>query len=144
MPTSFTNRDRVYDFLKWYVEERFCFVSGTIQNQTGATIAAGAITPGTPLNLNGTQYETINAAAEAGTDAFFVDERIHEELAAAAITAKQYRLLVRGPALINKTVFPDNDLAGPTAYDKDALETRANALDIQVLVEPTNQEEQIT
>jgi hypothetical protein len=143
MPTSFTTNDlRVGDFLKWEVEERFTRVAAKIQNKTGAAIAAGAIVPGTPLNLNGSQWETINATAEAGIDGFFVDYRVHEALANNAITAKRYSILVRGPALIDKNAIPTSDLqASPVNYTLATIVTRCAALDIQVLAEPVTREQ---
>lgn len=143
MPTSFTSNDlRVGDFLVWEVEERYTRVAARIQNKTAVALAAGAIVPGTPLNLNSAQWETINSGSETGIDGFFVDTRAHEALAIDAITAKRYSILVRGPALINKNAIPLNDLtATPDAYVLATIVTRCATLGIQVLAEPVTKEQ---
>jgi hypothetical protein len=143
MSKVFTSVNRVYDFLKWYTEERYCFATGTIKNVTGGTIDAGAIKPGQPLNLNSTQWETINTSAEAGVDGFFVDPRKHEQLADDAITEEEYKILVRGPALINVSAVPGDNATG-AAYVTADLITRARALLIEVLIEGATESEQTT
>lgn len=144
MSTIFTESKRVYDVLKWFVEERFCFATYKIKNDSGAAIAQGGIVPGTPLNLVAGNMETIESTEEAEIDGIFIDERTVPALAIAGLTEKEYRVLVRGPALVNKDAILAADYNGSTAYDLDAIVTRLAALDIQVLAEPETVETQTT
>lgn len=146
MPTYpvLTEAVRVSDVLKWYVEERFCFASYRIKNDSGALIPQGGIVPGTPLNLVAGVMETIESGEEAAVDGIFIDERTVPEIAIAGTTVKQYRVLVRGPAVINKDALLDADFNGATAYVEADLLTRLAALDIQVLIEPATQQTQTT
>lgn len=142
---SFEDRDRGYDLLKWEVEHRFCRDAVTIKNVCGNTVPAGGIGVGYPLNLNGSQYETAVATGEAGVDAIVIDPRKIPELADDEITAEKYQVLVRGPALVNKSAIPTNDATtAATAFTLATLVTRLAALDIQVLVEPATEEIQTT
>lgn len=138
-----TSTHRPYDFLKWEIEQRYCRTAGTIKNVTGGTIESGAIKPGQPLNLNGTQWETADSGGESGVDGFFVDHRKHESLADDEITAKEYQILVRGPALVNISAVPGDNVDG-TAYVEADLITRARALGIEVLRESPTTGEQTT
>lgn len=141
----FTQGQHVSDFLKWFVDERYCMLAATIKNVTGVTVAAGAIVPGTPLKLNGSQWETTDAADAGTVDGFYVDQRRHESLVDDAITAKRYAILVRGPALINKNAIPVNDLTvTPDPYTLATIVTQAATLGIQCLAEAATVETQTT
>lgn len=144
MATTFTEAPRNSDWLKWYVEERFCFASHAIKNDSGAAIALGGIVPGTPLNNNGGVWETIESGEEATVDGIYADDRTCEALAIAGTTTKQYRILVRGPALVNKDALLAADFNGATAYVLADLVTRLAALDIQVLKDAVTQQTQTT
>lgn len=133
----FNENDNVGDFLKNEYDERYTRVSGTIKNIVGNTIAANSMVPGQPLNLNAGQWELVAAGTESGIDGFLVDRRGHEELANNAITAEEYSILERGPALVNPDAMPTNDLATvPAAFNVATLITRMAALGIKTLREP--------
>lgn len=83
---TLTDRSRGYDFVKDEYDQRYTRTSGTIQNKTGGAIVAGAVCVGSPLNLNGTQWETIDATAESGIDGFLVDSKLVPALASNGIT----------------------------------------------------------
>lgn len=146
MPTyaTFTEAPRVSDVLKWYVEERFCFATYQIKNDSGVAIAQGGIVPGTPLALANGVMETIESGEEATVDAIFIDDRTVPAIAIAGTTVKQYRVLVRGPALVNKDALLAADFNGATAYTLADLVTQLATLDIQVLAEPATKETQTT
>lgn len=146
MPTyaTLTEAPRVSDVLKWYVEERFCFATYLIKNDSGAAIPLGGIVPGTPLNLVGGVMETIESGEEALIDGIFIDDRTVPALAIGGTTVAQYRVLVRGPALVNKDALLAADYNGATAYVNADLVTRLAAMDIQTLKEPTTQSTQLT
>lgn len=148
MPTSFplqTETNRVSDFLKWMVEERFCQLSATITNSTGVAVARGAIIPGTPLAESGGVWSTVNAGSEANIDGVYVDQRTCEALGIGAVSTKQYAILARGPALVNKDALVVNDLtATPDPYVNADIVTRLAVLDIQVLKEPATRQTQTT
>lgn len=130
--TTKTSRPQVSDFLKWYVEERYCFVAGTIKNVTGGTIDPGAIQPGAPLSLNSTQWETLASGAEADAEGFFADHRITPQLANNGISSLRYRILKRGPAIAN----PDTGVLDPAgvAYVAATMATKLEALSPPVSV----------
>lgn len=142
--TTLTNRKRGSDFVKTEWDQRYNRVAAPIKNMTGGAIVAGAITPGYPLNLNGTTWETLDDAAESSADGFFVDDRITPALANNASTPLSYQILVRGPALVNLDAVPSS-IEG-NAYDLAALETRMAALNPPIIVmrEPTSTTEQTT
>lgn len=144
--TTLTNRKRGSDFVKTEWEQRYTRVSGTIKNQTGVAVAQGAIKPGQPLNLNGTQWETLNVGSEAGADGFFVDDRVVPAIGIGATTDLEYDILARGPALVNLDVVPDDPDGTTGAYDLSALETRLGALSPPIIVmrEPTSTTVQTT
>lgn len=144
--TVFTEQPRPYDFLKEEYDQRYTRTTGTIQNKTGVTIAAGAIQPATPLNLNGTQWETLNVGSESGADGFFIDHRIVPSLANDAISTLEYQILVRGPALVNLDAVPDDPDGSTGPYTLADLKTRMLALvpPIVVLREPATTQEQTT
>lgn len=146
MPTVFTDRKRPYDFVKYELDQRYTRVTGTVKNKTGGSIVAGAIKPGQPLNLNGTQWETVDVGGESGVDGFFVDHRIPEALANDAVTALEYQILVRGPALVNLDAVPVDTDGTTGAFTLATLKTRMEALSppIIVLREPTTTQEQTT
>jgi len=101
---------------------------------------------GLPLKLNGTQWETVQATGEATATGLFLDDNgvpPSEALANNAITARKYQILVRGPALYNKSVIPAKDLAG-AAYTLATLVTQLATLQMQPMVEPTKQATQTT
>jgi hypothetical protein len=141
--TPLTNTSPLRDFLIWVVEPRYCFTAGTIKNVATAAIAAGGIVPGTPLDLNGTQWEIALAADKSSYDGFFADERKSEALAGggSAISTKQYRILARGPAIVNKASIPTTDPDAGALTSSDVV-TRARALLIEVMDEPTKEEVQ--
>lgn len=143
MPT-FTEAPRVSDFLKWYVEERYCFATYLIKNDSGAAIAQGGIVPGTPLNLVTGVMETIESGEESAVDGIFADDRTVPAIAIGGTTALQYRVLVRGPALVNKDALLAADFNGATAYVLADLVTRLAALDIQVLKDSVTSQTQTT
>jgi hypothetical protein len=130
--TTKTSRPTVSDFLKWYVEERYCFVTGTIKNVSGGAINAGAMQPGAPVSLNSTQWETLASGAEADAEGFWADNRITPALANNAISSQRYRILKRGPAIINADCGV-KDYAG-TAYVAATIATKAEALSPPVAV----------
>ena len=143
MSTVFTSVNRVYDFLKWYTEERYCFAAHAIKNVTGGSILAGAIAPGQPLAESGGTWSTVDTSGEANIDGFFCDPRKTPALVDDGVTPLQYKILVRGPALINLSAIPGDNTTG-AAYVSATLITRARALLIEVLVEGPTESEQTT
>lgn len=142
--TTFTDTPRVYDFVKWEIDQRYTRVAATIQNKAGVAIDAGAIKIGQPLILNGSQWETADSGEEASVDGFFVDERKVPALAVNGISTLEYSILVRGPALVNYDAIPV-DLLG-VAYGAAAIKAALRALSprIEFLLEPTNETVQST
>ena len=130
--TTKTSRPQVADFLKYYLEDRYNFVSATIKNKAGETIAAGAVQPGAPLSLNGSQWETLASGAEADAEGFFADTRMTPSLASDAISPIKYKILKRGPAIAN----PDTGVLDPvgTAYVAATMTTKLEALSPPVAV----------
>ncbi len=115
MTTVLTERKRGYDFLKKYWDDRYNFEVATIKNTNTAAATLGAIYPGMPLHLNGTQWETIAAAGASGTNGFFVDDRASEAIASGATSVGKYKILVRGPGLVDlDAVAKDLDNASIT------------------------------
>lgn len=142
MPTVLTDRQRVYDFLKWEVEPRYCRAAGTIKNIANADLAAGDIVPGTPLKLNGSNWEIALAADKDTVDGFFIDERKSEAIDAGETSVKEYQILARGPALVNKDAIPTLDPDGG-ALTAGNVQACAVALGIRFLAEPPHAEEQL-
>lgn len=146
MATVFTDLDRSYDLVKMELDQRYTRTSGTIKNVTGGTIAAGAIKVGTPLNLNSTQWETIDKTGESAADGIVVDQRLIPSLANNGITTLEYEILCRGPALINLDAIADDPDGSTGAYVTADLKTRLAALNppIMTMLEPTTTETQTT
>lgn len=146
MTTVFTDRIRAADLVKALWDERYQMVAVTIQNKTGVATAAGAIGVGSPVNLNGSQWETINVGQESTSDGLVIDNAIIPALAINGITDNKYRVLVRGPALINLDAIPDDPDGATGTYTLADLATRLAALNppIMVLREPTKQTVQST
>lgn len=106
--TTLTERTRESDFLKHFYHPEYCFESATIKNNNSADAAAGDILPGLPLLLNSTQWETVAAASVSGMDGFYIgDGNVPcEAIAASATSVKKYRILARGPAIVNLDALP--------------------------------------
>lgn len=138
--TTFTSRQRVYDFLKFQLEERYCQETALITNDTGADIIAGEIEPGYPLKESGGVWSPADTTEEGSVDGFYVDTRQCEAIANSAASTKQYAILVRGPALVNVDAVPV-DTAG-AAFVRATLITRMKALSPPIIpmAEPTTSE----
>lgn len=138
--TTFTDRARISDLVKWEVNPLYTRDSATIKNLNAAAVSAGGILVGTPLSLSASQYGILQSGNEANVKALFLgndSDRINEALAANAITAGKYQILVRGPAIINKSMIPTTDGDGQ-AIDVAAICTALLVLGITTEVEPTS------
>ncbi len=142
----FTDRSRGYDFVKDEYDQRYTRTAGTIQNKTGGSIAAGAVGVGSPLNLNGTQWETLNVGSEASIDGFVVDSKLVPALANDAITPEKYQILIGGPGLINLDQIPVDPDGSTGVYDLAAIKTRCAALvpPLRTMREPATTQTQTT
>jgi hypothetical protein len=135
-----TDRVRSYELVRWEPDMRYTRTAGTVKNPSATALAAGGLIVGMPLKLVSTQWTIVLATDEANTGALFLGDdsaSIPEALAQNAITQQAYPILVRGPALINKSVIVAKDPAG-TAYTVATIVTALAALSppIQTLVEP--------
>lgn len=126
--TTLTERSREYDFLKHFYHPEYCFEVGTVKNNSSVDADAGDIGPGLPLLLNSTQWETVAAGSVSGMDGFFIGDGDVpcEAIAAAATSVKSYRILVRGPAIVNLDAVPVDIDAG-AAYNKTTIRTAIRA-----------------
>ncbi len=143
---SFTDQNRGYDVVKMELDQLYTRTAGTLKNLTGGAVVAGAIRAGSPLNLNGTQWETINVGQESTADGILVDSRPIPALGIAGITELEYQILVRGPALVNLDAIAEDPDGTTGAYTAATLEARLLALvpPIIVLREPVTQGVQTT
>lgn len=131
--TTLTSRTRGADFVKAYWDDRYNFDAVQIKNMSGSDQVAGAIQVGTPLNNNGGVWETLDDAAESSADGWVVDDRVIPALANNATTTLYYKILVRGPAVVNlDKIAPALD--GDLAYDLDAMQTRMEAMNPPIVV----------
>jgi hypothetical protein len=138
--TTFTDRNRIQDLIKYEVDQRFTRDAQTIKNLNAAAIGANTLAVGTPLSLSAGQYGILQTGDEANVKALFLgtdSSIIHEALAANAITAGKYQILVRGPAIINRSIIPTTDGDGGT-IDVDAVCTALAALNIVTMKEPVS------
>ena len=125
--TTLTSRPRGSDFLKSYWDDRYNFESVRIKNMSGTNQDAGAIKVGTPLNNNSGTWETLDDAAESSADGWVVDDRVIPALANNATTDLEYKVLVRGPAIVNlDAIAPALD--GNNAYVLATMKTRMEAM----------------
>lgn len=137
---TLTKRALISDLVKWEVFQLYTRDAATIKNLNAASVAAGGIVVGTPLSLSAGQYGILQTGNEANVKALFLgndSDRINEALAANAITAGKYQILVRGPAIINKSFIPTTDGDGG-AIDVDAICTALLALGITTEKEPVS------
>jgi hypothetical protein len=100
----------------------------------------GGILVGTPLKLVATQWTIVLASDESNTGGLFIGDdaqAINESLAQNAITKEMFPILVRGPALINKSVLPATD-PNSASYTIATIVTALAALSppIETMVEP--------
>ena len=136
--STLTKRLLISDLVKWEVFPLYTRDSATIKNLNAAAITAGSLQPGTPLSLSAGQYGILQSGNEANVKSLFLgndSDWIHEALAANAITVGKYQILVRGPAIINKSMIPTTDGDGG-AIDVAAICTALLALGITTEVEP--------
>ena len=128
------------DYLLYEGDRCYCRTAALITNKAGEAIAAGELSIGYPLNLNGTTWETLDDAAESSCDGVLL-EVVGEAIADDAVSVKKYSILRNGPAIVNLDATPVPVTGG--AFDLAALLTRLAALSppIHVHREPTNQEE---
>jgi hypothetical protein len=132
------DRRRMYDVLKeWWGDDRYVFVSATVKNPAAATLAAGGLVPGMPVKLVATQWTILLSGDEANVKGIYLGNdlvAIPEALAQNAITQQSYRILVRGPAVINKDATPTTDPNGAN-YDWSALSTALAALNPPIMTQ---------
>lgn len=134
-----TDRVRPYELMRWEPDMRYNRTAGTVKNPSSTTLAAGGLVVGMPLKLVSTQWTIVLGTDEANTGGLFLGDdsaSIPEALAQNAITQQKYPILVRGPALINKSAIALTDPAGLT-YVNATIVTALAALSppIQTLVE---------
>lgn len=81
----------------------YCFVTGTIKNTTGATVAIEKEDMiGRPVKLVASQYElAIPATDEATVDGLVFDPQVGLALANNATSTAVFVILIRGPAVVN-------------------------------------------
>jgi len=142
LPTL-TSRFLVSDFLKWEVDERYVSVAATIKNVLAA-IEAGDIQPGSPLKDNGGQWETLSAANVANAEGFYADTKISPALANNATSVLKYRILKRGPALVNPSIVTVDPVGAAINQTNLRAAIRALSPTVELLLEPTNTETQTT
>lgn len=136
-----TDRVRPYELMRWEPDQRYTRTAGTVKNPSTSTLAAGGLVVGMPLKLVTGQWTIVLSTDEANTGGLFLGDDAHgipEALAQNAITAKQYPILVRGPALVNKSVIPATDPAG-ASYSLANIVTALAGLTppVLTLVEPS-------
>lgn len=135
--TTLTERVTISDLLRWEVNQLYCRDAKTIKYTGAGTAAAGAIKVGHPLKLVSTQWVTVLGTDEASTIGLFLGnggERTPEALAQNAITAQKYQILIRGPAIVNKSQIPTTDPAG-TALTLATIVTALAAINIYTMTE---------
>lgn len=137
------SRDMVSDFVKNFYDERYCFVAAPIKNVL-ASIAAGALTVGMPLKNNAGTWETLAAANIADAEGFLADERKIPAIASNATTAKSYRILTNGPAVVNSSIVATDPVGAAITQSAVKAALRALSPKVEILVEPTNIETQTT
>lgn len=110
------------------------FVSGKLVGAAGqASVDANLI--GQPVKASGANYIFVLAADIANAIGILASaERI--TLAAAAVTERPYKILLRGPAIVDKDALPAADVVG-SAITNATFVTALAARDIQAQSEPT-------
>jgi hypothetical protein len=142
---SLTDRVRIYDLVKYEVNQLVTRTSGTFKNTSGGTIAAGAVVVGQPVKLVGAQWVSVQAGDEANIKGLWLGDPATrpfvEGLANNAISALPGQILFNGPAVVDKNKIPTADLAA-AGFTLATIVTALAALGIQVLAEPTTSAQQ--
>lgn len=136
-----TNEREEKGLLLSFWNAAYNFVSAFIQNDAtagGSGVSELADVVGQPVKDNSGVWEFVAAADIANAEGIIIDGPridLDNPPAANALTPFPYRVLVRGPAVLNKTAFPATDIYGD-AIDADDFETAMSALDIVSLEGP--------
>lgn len=123
----------------------YCTKTVVVRNGEGVERSfSGADKPavaGYPLiaGTNGADYNLALAGDEANVVALLMDAepgKQKPDMAATTNSPVKFQALIHPPAIVNKTRFAAEDLAGD-AFDKDAIEDALLALKFEVRSEPT-------
>lgn len=96
--------------------------SGKLNNATAGTLAAIPDIAGYPVvtGADPNTWNLVQAGGEATATGVVAETGELESLAAATASARDYTILARGPATVNKDALPAAD-SEAAAYDADAL-----------------------
>lgn len=111
---TFSSPQRVFDVVKFELDQRYTRKSYPIKNTSGTAMTAGMLAPGYPFDLVSANMEPLLTTAEANCAGLYVDHRPSPVLANGATTTLEYDFLVRGPALVNASALPVLDMEGAT------------------------------
>lgn len=123
---------RLSDGVAYEGEVQYTRESYTIRNPTAteATLADPLLYP---LNLNAGKMELAIATGEAGIDGLLLRTEAMESIAATSDYPKKQAVLVRGPAIIRRSMLPATDVDG-AAFTIATLITRLAALTPPIIV----------
>lgn len=134
LPVLTPKRARLIDLLKLYYDERYNFEVVAIRNTSAGTIAVGTSLCGLPVRNNAGVWETVQNPNEANISGIVVDDTLTTaSIAAAATSTQRWKVLARGPALINASKIATQDVAGGT-YVQATVLTRLAAQSPPILV----------
>ncbi len=130
-----TKNNTISDLVVMEVDPKFTREDYTIRNTSAATRTV-TNPVGTPLNLNAGKMEFALAAGINAIEGLLLESNDLPATANNADVAGGKRaVLVRGPAIVAKSILPTVDVAGSAITMSDFI-TRLAALDIQVRDEP--------
>jgi hypothetical protein len=138
MTTTLTKPRTEGDVVIRNFDPEYCYDSVTITNNSGAE---RDFVPGTPFNESGGTWDPTQDTEEASIDGILVE---HVKGLANNGT-KVVRMLVRGPAVLNRDALPTVDYTN-TAFNLATVATRLLALSPPIICrrEPTKVSQQTT
>lgn len=130
MPNLLENYATIGDLLVSKFDAHYCFDGRKIANASGADQSLKTI--GLPVKTSGDDWVVVLATDEASTEGLLIETRAID-VANGEKSQRPMNVLVRGPAVVDISAFPDNDPAG-TAYTKATIKTALEALVPPVVV----------
>lgn len=131
------------DVFKSVFHPAYNYEGANILNDTGADLEKVDVCA-QPVKKSGADWVFVLAGDEANVEGLLHSQELLT-LADNEVTTKPRAAMTRGPAIVNKDGFPDNDVAGD-ALDKDALALALAALDVPIVsvVDPSQTTTQTT
>lgn len=118
------------DLLVSHFDPAYCFEGRKIANASGSDQTITTI--GIPVKTSGDDWVAVLATDEANTEGLLIETR-SINVADGEKSQSKMNVLVRGPAVVDISAFPDKDPAG-TAYTKATIKTALEALSPPVIV----------